>query len=278
MSQPLSLRPSDAQAGGFLDDVDVVLTSLRFVVWDYQGKGEPTVALKVDMLDAEERVHEQYYSAGSPDKLIPNDDGRAVLPLGEATGLNASCNAIAFLTSLVNAGFPEDKIGNDIGVFDGTVAHVNQVAQPKRTGLKTPQKEGKTYLLVTKIVRLPWEAAPAAAPKAAKGAPAPKNATPKPVAAAPAAVAKPAPVASPAPAPGAEPTEEISMKARMTMMQVLSEKGPLAKGKLPTEAFRALANDADRNAIVTLVFQEPFLQAAAAEGVITYDGATVALA
>ena len=82
---------------------------------------------------------------------------------------------------MVNAGFPEDKIGNDISVFDGLGAHVNQVAQPKRPGLKKPETEGKTYLLVDQDhtgsrgkrrpspsprVRLPPPRRPAAGPRA----------------------------------------------------------------------------------------------------------------
>ena len=113
-----------------------------------------------------------------------------IVPIAGATGLNVNTNAVAFISSIVNAGFPEDKLANDISIFNGMGAHVNQVAQPKRPGLKKPEgQEGKTYLLVTKINRLPWEAAPK---PVAKGAPAAAPRTAAPVAA-------PGPRAVPAP-------------------------------------------------------------------------------
>ena len=46
-----SLRPSDAQAGGFLDDADVTFAEMRFVLWDYGGKAPMSIALKVNMED-----------------------------------------------------------------------------------------------------------------------------------------------------------------------------------------------------------------------------------
>jgi hypothetical protein len=269
----LSLRPSDAQAGGFLDDADVRLQELRFVMWDYGGKAPMSVALKVVMIDqSDDRAHEQYYSAGDPTKFAPSPDGKALTSLtGSATGLNASTNALAFLTSLVNAGFPEDRISNDVSVFDGTVAHVNQVAQPKRTGLKD-QKEGKTYLLATYIARLPWEEG-AAPTKPAKGAP---TATAKQTAAAPRPVAVPA--ATPTPATPAAPMD-LTAKAREAVTKILIEKGGvLEKGKLPTFCFQSFNGDPDRNAIVQLVHSEAFLAAGKADGAFAYDGTLVSLA
>src|SRR4030095_12613796 len=198
----ISLRPSDAQAGGFLDDADVVLKECRFVRWDYAGKAPESVALKVTMEDHDARIHEQYYSAGDPKKITPSADGRAVVGVESSPGgLTSSTNAVAFITSLVNAGVPGDSVTNDGGVFDGMAVHVNQVAQPKRVGLKDA-KENKTYLLVTKILRMPGEGGP---PQPAQGAPAPQQkAGPRPVP----ANAVPTPTPSPAPVPGAEPSAD----------------------------------------------------------------------
>lgn len=274
----VSLKPSDAQAGGFLDDADVLLKELRFVVWDYNGKANPSVALKVTMEEPDiPLTHEQYYSAGDPSKWQPTSDGKSIEPLAGATGLNQNTNVIAFITSLVNAGFPEDRLGEDVSIFDGTLVHVNQIAQPKRPGLKRAEEKEKTYLLVTRIVRLPWEAAPK---PQAKGAPKP-TAQPTlkavaPVNAIPHQVAHPAP--SPAPDTTTPPSEDVVQKARETVVAILAEKGgALPKAKLTTEVFRALTNDPDRNAVVMVIFQESFLQSAKAEGVFAYDGTTVTL-
>ena len=266
----ISLRPSDAQHGGFLDDVDVTFKECRFVEWDYRGKAtRPSVALRVLMEDAEGGQHEQYYSAGDPSKVKPSDDGTMVVSTtGAATRLNNNTNAMALITSLVNAGYPEDRITNDASQFDGLEAHVNQVAQPKRSGLKDEKEGVRTYILVSKILKLPWEAVTA---KPAKGAPAPKAAGPRPVA------ATSAPVASPAPPTGGDPgANGLGDKARMTIMQVLLEKnGAVQKAKLPTECFRTLASDPDRNSVVSLVHKNEFPAAAAvAEGIFAYDPAT----
>jgi hypothetical protein len=265
MDGALSLRPSDAQAGGFLDDIDVTLAECRFVIWDYMGKAAPAVALKVSMEEADGITHEQYYSAGDPSKVTPSPDGKTLIPQAGATGLNNNTNALAFIASIVNAGFPEDKLGSDASVFDGLGAHVNQVAQPKRAGLKD-QKEGKTYLLVSKITRLPWDAVPT---KPAKGAPVAKSAAPgpRPVAAVP----------SPAPANGT-PTDAMVEKARVAVMSILAEKGgSIPRAKLSQEAFRLLSSDPDRNAIVKLVYDDGFLTQSVADGVFAFDGATVTL-
>lgn len=259
----LSLRPSDAQAGGFLDDADVLLQQLRFEMWDYQGKAPMSVALKVVMIDqSDDRAHEQYYSAGDPSKFAPSADGKALTSLtGAATGLNSSTNALAFLTSLVNAGFPEDRIGNDVSLFDGTVVHVNQIAQPKRAGLK--DQRDKTYLLVSKIVRLPWDSQPA---KPAKGAPSATRPT-----------AAPTPVG--AVALTQDSNGQLTTKALNAVLSILVEKGgALPKGQLSMEAYRTLGNDPDRNAIVKLVHDEAFLKECAAEKAFAYDGTTVSLA
>jgi len=271
MDGALSLRPSDAQAGAFLDDVDVTLKECRFVVWDYMGKAsKPSTALKITMEDPDSITHEQYYSAGDPDKVLPSPDGKTLIPQAGATGLNNNTNALAFISSIINAGFPEDKLGSDASVFDGLGAHVNQVAQPKRQGLKD-QKEGKTYLLVTKITRLPWEAAPA---KVAKGAPVAKPS--------PAPVAGPRPVQPPmsqAGQPGGGNGDGVlTEKARATVISILTEKGgTVPRSKLSQEAFRLLASDPDRNAIVKLVYDDAFLQQSVAEGVFAFDGTTVSL-
>jgi hypothetical protein len=274
----LSLKPSDAQAGGFIDDVDVILKEVRFVMWDYMGQGPPTVALHVYMQDEQGQDHHQYYSAGDPSKMIPSSDGKTLNPAGAATGLNQNTNALAFISSLVTSGFPEDRIGEDVSIFDGLVCHINQVAQPKRSGLKD-QKEGKTYALVTKILRLPWDEGPALkAP--AKGAPKPAGKVTQftPPAPAPPPVAAQPPAASASPAPTTAPDGALQEKARALVLAILAEKGgTLPKQKLPTEAFRALSNDSDRNAVVSLVFSEEFLQKGMADGTFSYDGTTISL-
>lgn len=149
-----SLRPSEAKSGGLLDDADVTIKQARFVRYDYGGKAEkPALALAVEMVDAENQAHIEYYSAGDLKFFIPTADGKGYDTVGEKTVLYKSCNTIQFLESLVKAGFPESKLGDDIGVIDGLKVHVSRVPQKKRTfqdGRKA--KEDATILLVDKIL------------------------------------------------------------------------------------------------------------------------------
>lgn len=169
----LSLRPSTfSQGGGLIDDVDVEIVRARFVSYDYDGKADKSALCLFALLkDAEGTEHAQYYSAGDLAYFVPSEDpknedlnGISVVQVGEKTSLNGGTNAALFLNSLVQAGFPEDKLDSgDIRELEGLVAHVNRVPQPKRSGL--PARQGANadrqpmVLLVTSIKTLPGEQA-----------------------------------------------------------------------------------------------------------------------
>lgn len=261
----VSLRPSDQQAGGgLIDDVDVVLLSLRFVEWNYGGKIEtPVPALYVKMQDAEGEEHEQYFSAGDAKFLMPSEDGLQILnrPGSNRSGLNDNANASIFIASIVNAGFPEDKITNSIDCFEGLVAHVKRIAQPKRGGLINPGggKPGReaTVLTVESILSLPWEKSklPTAAPK---GAPATKAAAGKPNGQA----GKPAAAPAKAATSGAALDPALVEKADGKILELLADErfgDGIPKKSLSTEIFRVLNGDSDRKAIMGFVLKDEYL-------------------
>lgn len=256
----VSINPADAvQGGGLFDDVDVTLTAVRVALWDYNGSIQtPVPALKVTMLGEGGNEFTQFYSAGDQKNFVPSDDQRHFVPVGKSSGLNDSSNAYAFLASLINSGFPADKVKDDVSVFDGTLCHVGNVPQKVRKGLAAPPDgKPKMVLVVDKIHKLPWEN---------KAAPGPTGPTmSSPVASTPSQTAGSAGPGSPIWAKGAEGLVGI----------LASKGGSCAKGALAQEAFKFFAKDPDRNALVQLLFKDEFLGASGQPW--GFDGTTVKL-
>ncbi len=264
----VSLKPSDAQAGGGgYDDLDVRIEKCRFITWDYAGNlPAPVLGLEVAykvLTDGFE--FKQVYSAGDLKHFVPSQDGRFAIPVGSQTGLNDQSNAIQYLASLVNAGFPEDRIANDVAVFEGVEGHVNQVPQKERKGLakSDPTAKAKTVLVMTQITKLPWE----------KG-------KVSPIKPAQAKTQVAAPVASPAPSATEAPSNGVVVKSVETVMGILMAKGgTVTKAAIAQEAFKTLANDPDRNAVVQAIYKDEFLHGKTVEGGVPwqFDGKTISL-
>lgn len=164
MAKKASLRPDDyAEGGGLLDNEDVVWDEVRFVIWDYDGRGPSTPALKVSMTvtDSGDSV-DQYYSAGKLQDWEPSEDGTELVSVGKASGINRNSNVAILINSMIEAGFPADKIGDDCSVMDGLECHMVRQDAPERKGLvSTPREDGKSYkptvLVVDSITKLPWD-------------------------------------------------------------------------------------------------------------------------
>lgn len=176
-----SLDPNTHTKGGAVPDGDYLIKQVSCVLWDYNGQGPQGPAIAVLYGDPKDAAVEytQYYSAGKIEFLIPSDDGkRMVHPRGEEAKYAGGSNASVWLSSVMKAGFPAERMaGDDVTVFAGTGVRVESVAQQKR-GLAN-EKEGKTIPLVTKINSVggkvtarPTAAKPAAAMPASTATPA----------------------------------------------------------------------------------------------------------
>jgi hypothetical protein len=178
----LSLRPSTFSLGSLLDDIDAEVVRARFVQYDYEGKADnnPTCVLLL-LKDGDGNESPQYWSAGDPAYFVPSEDpkneelnGITLVQVGDKTSLNGGTNAAIMLNSLVQAGFPEDKLDSgDLRVLEGMVAHWNRVPQPKRSNMPTkPGQSDRTpmVLIATQIKALPGEAKPAKAAGKPNGA------------------------------------------------------------------------------------------------------------
>lgn len=246
----VSLKPCDAvDGGGLLDDADVTIVEARFVMFDYSGKTQPVPAirLKLDSMDGTDPV-DQYWSVGKAVDWMPSDDGKELIPIGKLLQLKTGSNGLLLLASAVNAGMPENKLGEDISVLEGMECHVNRVAAPVRKGLD--QKEGTTVLAITKIHKLPWEKDAAKeekkGKKASRSSKGKNKATEK-----------------------SKSNADIDALATEFILGVLADdetmKGfpdGIPKAKLAPEAFATLSSDdPNRSAIVRKVFEDEFLNA-----------------
>lgn len=167
------LDPSAHSKGGKVPDGDYTIKSVTCEMFDYGGTVEPGPALCFVFDDGSGQTHEQYYSAGKAERLIPSDDKhRMVHPRGEAAAWSEGSNASLMLSSLMKAGFPSERLtGDDVTVFNGTKVTITAVAQQKR-GLAN-EKEGKVISLVTKVISLPGQAKAAVRPIKTATGPAP---------------------------------------------------------------------------------------------------------
>jgi hypothetical protein len=244
--QGIGLGPSGfREGGGLLDDVDVKWKECLFEMWDYNGT-QPTSspALKVVMELENDDTAEQYFSAGSAKDWDISDDGKMLIPTGSATGLNKTSNLAILIASLVEAGFPEDKIGADCSVFEGLEAHMVRVPAPKRGGLaKAPRADGKTFeptnLVVDKITKLPWEG------KTGKGKAGAKD-TGK--------------AGTSSKTKDEAPETDLDTEAQELVQKIL-ESNPkgLDKKNLASAVFKLVKGQPNANVLVQLVYKEDFL-------------------
>ena len=239
--QLASLRPSEMVEGGAVPtDQNLRIESASFEIFDYQGKGKPTTALKLVLMTDEDVENVQYWSAADPSRFVPSDDKNSLTAVGTASSLSKSSNFAILMDNLCNAGFPEDQIGNDITVLEGLYAYWIGVPAPKRSGLE--QKEGKVILVPSQIHEMPG------------GVKKPKSkAKPKPAAKKKAA--------TPAPAEEEGDDDEIKEAAVEFIKNIVEEEGEITRQDLAVRVFEDLSDDEDvRDGIAAMIF-EPELQA-----------------
>lgn len=264
----VGLRPSTfTKSGGFINDVDVTLIHARFVLFDYDGKSDDTaLTCCVTMRDGDGNDHFQYYSAGDKQYFVPSEDpknpdnsGKTLVKVGERDSINDGCNFAIFLNSLVNAGFDEGALDSgDISAIEGTRVHVEQIPQPKRSGLpsRPGQKEReKTILVVTRIL----EGEAKATKPGAKAAPAkPAAGTNKTVA----APAKPAVNGS-----GSAPASDVDTDLRDELASELiglfasQEVTELPKKSLVTGLFKSITNNPNKQNLIKAAGKDEYLSA-----------------
>ena len=218
-----SFKPEDAVSGGAIPTGPCTLTKARFVMYDYDGKFDDSFGLMIDVKTEDGDEANQFYSAGKD--RHPTKDGKGFTG---APGLPKNSNAMAFIVSLLEAGFDGDKFDDgDISVIDGTRVVLKEEAQPKRKGAG---KEGSTYALVESLIKGDGKA------KSAKSAP---NGQTKEV--------------------KKKSGGEHEDQTRWILEQLEGAKGkPVTKKALSQTAFRTLKGD-ERTAMIELLGDDDFL-------------------
>ena len=155
----MSMNPDTFTSGGLINDVDGNITDAGTVQWDMNGQVDPTTPfLAVEITDDNGTAHTQYYSAGKPEDLQPEESHEGFISPSGKSGINNSTNLGMFLASLVENGFPKEMLDDgNLKVIIGTRAHFLQKAV-ERTGLIRTGKNAQrpsTVLLVSKIHSLP---------------------------------------------------------------------------------------------------------------------------
>lgn len=251
----VSLKPTDAvEGGGLLDDCDVTFGNPRFEMWDYQGQRAAVPALLIDLVPLDEddgSETTQAWSAGKATDWAPSDDGMTLEAIGNATALNRGTNMMFFIGSLIDAGFPEEDLGDDISVLEGLCAHVRRLPAPPG---RTKRDDGKelTILAVESIIE--------------EEDPKPKKKAAKKTAAKPAkkAAAKRGRPKKAEPEEEAAGEDEIEEQAQTILVEILGDfPDGVAKRALPTRALPKMKEaglDKDtKNAVVRLLCSEDFL-------------------
>ena len=161
----VSIRPSQFVEGGVVPvDRNLLWGPCRFNLFDYTKKDgtvvATTVAAKIHYKDDEGTEYDQEYSAGDPNRFAPSADGKTLEALTSSENLSKSSNYYILMNALINAGFPENRLGEDISVLDGLYTHNIGIPEPKRSGLVRETAEGARERVISvpdSIIKLPWE-------------------------------------------------------------------------------------------------------------------------
>lgn len=256
-----SFLPSKQQKVLALDDVDVLVIQARIVPWDYGKGGEKGINTFVRLtlaVDGNTDPKLEYYSLGKDTVVAPSLDGKTPLPTRGPDGKVLANEGYYFvgakkplegvpegsvagllMADLVNAGFNEADMSNDIRFMEGVKFHAVQ-----KKG-KTQGGDDKNHLLPSKYL--------------GKGS-------------VPAGIAVPAAASSPA-APGAPAGNGAVALARIQELitnAIVAKGGPITKG----EAVAFVSSNAsaeEKNGLIALLLQEATLKA----GPYKYDGTSL---
>lgn len=262
---PVSIRPSDMVEGGAPVDRNMLIRDPKFIIFQYTKKdgtpatkqdGTPatTIAAHMVLVEDDGTEHEQNYSVGDPNRYEIQDGGKSLGPDGVT--ISKSCNFSIFMNGTVNAGFPENRLGEDITVLDGLYAFWIGVPEPERSSLgRGGADQPKRQIPVpSQILKLPWEKA-------------------KPGQKVPAATGK-------APAKkGAAPalSQEVIDSALEFIGSAVDESGTVTRQELAASVFTSLAKDPNRDAVAAAIFS-PAMQAALLANGFTVDGEEISRA
>jgi len=124
--QPASLNPDDLGAGGIFDAVLTIKSGLfqhnKFTPESGMNAGQEVnnFEAKITYTKEDGTDAEWTYSVGAGDAWNPSADGLSAIPTKEGGKLSQSSAFGTFLTELVNAGFPKNRMTSSLDSMFGT--------------------------------------------------------------------------------------------------------------------------------------------------------------
>lgn len=262
----MGARPSSfRKAGGFLNNVDGVITGYTFTD---EFNGEPFRPGR-DPKTKKERFHSLYWVptvlvdgatedvnttlfAGRADDWDVSEDGHTLTPVEDGRELGAGTAFAKFITSLVEAGFPETNLPEDVINYEcivGTRVRFVQktnVEDTKKLGKRKDKKTGREYdrqdLVVDQVYDLP-------------GVETKSNGKTAKPAGKPASTSKP-----PAKAAVGLPETGLEDLAKSTLLEIISDAdGKIVKSKLSMKVLTKLMKHPQREDVRKLIFTDDFL-------------------
>lgn len=164
MGGTVNLRPdSFAEGGGLIDDFDGVISDIGFIMTDYDGNSPNAVPVCDIHWDVDGEDHSEMFSVGGSDDFAPDETGKGLIKLKSKDTLTKKSKFGMFLGSLVEAGFPLNKMDDkDIGYLNGFSGHFMRKVVTYQ-GLAKKKDKDNTVLLCTKVIALPGEGGKAVA-------------------------------------------------------------------------------------------------------------------
>jgi hypothetical protein len=195
----VGIRLEDFSQGGGIENGDYLLSNGKYHVWDYNGKGKPTLAFNLTATPVNVQTgavvgeaKDQNWSIGDPAFFGPSEDGMKIVKLGTRENIAGGSNFFLFIKNLVEAGgaqhIPADGSAN---FLNGAIVRFQNMPQPKRENLpknnviEGGEERDRTIPVINFIHRAPT--GQASVPVAAAAAAGVGAAAPAAVASAPAA-------------------------------------------------------------------------------------------
>lgn len=161
----------DFEGGGLYPGGSGVVSELKYVLWDYDGKQPPNSVVAAYMKftpsdgSNEGKPVDHYWSVGPAVDFAPDPEGGRLVALKAREHQSESSNwAFALKKFHENCGLEKGKLSTDKGirVLEGTVATFVRQDQPTREGLADQkpageQKKFKPTTLVPTKAKFPWE-------------------------------------------------------------------------------------------------------------------------
>lgn len=153
----VNIRPDEAaEGGGLIDDFDGEITDMRFIMTDFNGKVQEAVPVCRVVYGVEGEEYDDLLSVGGKNDFAPDESGRGLNKLGSKAVLTKTCNYVVFINSLVESGFPLNKLDEgDVSSVIGVKGHFLRKVIDHGFKKKKDGDRPDTVMVCTKVLTLP---------------------------------------------------------------------------------------------------------------------------